>query len=84
MRPHVKFIGPGNDQFIAFTCRFLAWPDVRDCAQSSGCRVEEKRVGLISKRFKLTGNEAQLERFLELCWKRDLPGFRKELTRVAT
>jgi hypothetical protein len=83
VKVNLKHIDLNGDPFVAVTARFLAWPDVRDCAQSSGCKVEEQRVGLLSKRFKMTGSIPQLERFCELSWKRDLPGFRKELTRLA-
>lgn len=84
MKVSLKRIGLDGEAYIAITARFLAWPDVRDCAQSSGCTVAEKRVGLISKRFKMTGTISQLERFCDLAWKRDLPGMRAELTRLAS
>ncbi len=84
MKTHLKQIDFDGTPYIAVTARFLAWPDIRDCAQSSGCRVEEKRVGILSKRFKMTGSIGQLERFCDLGWKRDLPGLRSELKRLST
>jgi hypothetical protein len=84
MKVSLKHIDLNGVPYIAATARFFAWPDIRDCAQSSGCAVEERRVGLISKRFKMTGTIPQLERFCDLAWKRDLPGFRSEIKRLAT
>lgn len=84
MKVNLRHIGGNGQPFVAVTVRFLAWPDVRDCAQSAGCRVEEKRVGLLSKQFKMTGSMGQLERFCELGWKRDIPGFRDALKEIAT
>lgn len=81
--PKVRVIDPANAH-ISAEVRILGWSEMRDMARRAGCRIFEKRVGLITKKFTMRGSEAELQAFVCAAWDSEILGkqFREELTRV--
>lgn len=75
----VKVTGP--NPYISCSARIGAWAELRKLATRSGLKLREERIGLITKRFTLTGDGPELERFAELALDSEVIGrqFREEL-----
>lgn len=71
--PTLRVTDPAN-AFIAVTVRIAGWREVRRLVHWAGCKLEERRTGLITKRFTVTGDERSLNKFVALAWNSELLG----------
>jgi hypothetical protein len=58
----------GSDPRIIADVRILGWKEIRMLAGFARCTVTEKRIGLITKRFEISGNQDQLQQLLAHLW----------------
>jgi hypothetical protein len=81
--PHLRIVDPDN-AFFQVDLRIGGWHRLRVLADEAECILHERTVGLITRRFKITGDEDQMNRFLQLAWDDDILGlqFRTELRRM--
>lgn len=65
--PRVKITDPARASIAIDACLGV-WTKLRDYAHRSGCKLVEKRIGLITKRFTVTGDETALNGFIGRVW----------------
>lgn len=80
--PTISNIGP--DPTITCEARILIWDAIRETALKAKCTAcDERRVGLITKRFTIKGSGEAIQKFIDIAWDHpDLSkSFRAELGR---
>lgn len=77
--PNIRVVD--TNAYIAADVRIMGWREMRRIISLSNCAVMETRVGLITKRFHVTGNQEQLTEFIHNAWYSETMGrqFRQEI-----
>lgn len=67
--------------YMACTINWFGWRDIRRICAAAGCGMMERRVGLFTKTFKVTGGQEELSEFVHLAWYDPVlgPSFRRHL-----
>lgn len=71
--PKLRVTDPAT-AFIGIEGRFMAWSEIRRIVEYAGCQCTETRVSLLKKYFRVTGDEAALQKFIDVAWYSDTLG----------
>jgi hypothetical protein len=59
---------------IACEARFGAWSSIRKIAHDTGCTLTEKRLGLMTRRFVMHGDDDALGKFAAMAYHHPIVG----------
>lgn len=83
--PRLKIMDPANAH-LSCEIGIGGWSTIRKIADLASCTLVERRVGFITKAFKVSGDAATLNAFVQLMWNDELLGldFRTQMRALAS